>query len=326
MKVMNMENTLKRIIPLFLLGIISFSGCSMHTSKADKKENIVGLYELETYTSKHESADEEPYDRKAEEGIVAYFTIDMDGYGYYGYKDNNTPARVDAVFSTFTPDIDNPELYSAIELVGTNQTVYAWEKKVGCLDEPPMGFKADKNKTTLSYTIPWFEYTIYNPHKIQKYQYVCYKKISNETGYEPINRLLGTSYSPDKSYEMKYMNGGYYPYRCQAKEGTGIGQKGIYEYALLDMNSFENNKLNIIYSEAENPGQKIMSVDVSIKEAGRSVSFIFNGKEFISNASSFSTVFDEESDIQSESFTFWYSADLTLDEVIAQETAQVYEE
>lgn len=315
-----MKNTLFKIVPLFLLGTISVCSCSMHTSKADKKENIVGFYELETYTSKKESPEEDPYDRKAEEGISAYFTIDMDGYGYYGYKDNNTPARVDAIFATFAHDDEKPELYSSVEIKGTNKTVYAWEKKVGCLAEPPMGFKAEKKKSTLSYTIPWYEYKIYTPSKIQKYQYVSYKKISSETGYEVINQALGTSFSPDRPYEMKYMNSGYYPYRCQAKEGTGIGQKGIYEYAILDMNSFANNKLNIIYSEVANPGQHTVSVDVYVKEVGVSVAFVFNGKEFISNASSFGTVYNEENDIVSESFTYWYSSELTLEEIIAQET------
>ena len=317
-----MKKTLLKIIPLLLVGSTLAAGCgSMYTSKADTKENMVGCYELDIYQSKKESAEEEPYDRKAEEGIVAYFTFDMDGYGYYGYKDNNTPARVDQIFATFTADDDEPEKFKAVSLKGTNQTIYYWEKKVGCLDEPPMGFNRGKDKTTLSYTLPWHEYTIYKPHKIQKYQYVCYKKVSDKTGYEEINRLLGTSYKPDRPYEMKYMMGGYYPYRCQAKEGSGIGSKGIYEYAVLDMNHYVNDKLTIYYSLAAEPGQKTAEVSVSIKEKGQSVHFEWNDKEFTSSASAFVTEFKEDADIQNESFTMWYSAELTLEEVIAQETA-----
>lgn len=253
-----MKKTLRNIIPLFLLGATAMSGCgSVYSSKADTKENMIGCYELEIYQAKKESAEEEPYDRKAEEGIVACFTIDADGYGYYGYKDKNTDARVDQVFGTFTPDDEKPELFKALSLKGTNQTIYMWEKKVGCLDEPPMGFRAEKSKTTFSYTIPWFEYTIYNPHKIQKYQYVSYKKVSEETGYAPINEIMGTSYKPDRPYEMKYMNKGYYVYRCESKEGTGIGPRGNFEYAILDMNKFENNKLKLIYSEAAAPEQRL---------------------------------------------------------------------
>ena len=120
---------------------------------------------------------------------------------------------------------------------------------------------------------------------------------------------------------MKYMNRGYFPYRCQAKEGSGIGSKGAYEYALLDMNSMTNNKLRIIYSETANPGQKSVEVDVSVKEAGRSVRFTFNDKEFVSNGYGFDTAFNEELDIKQEGFTSFYSAEATLDEVIALEMA-----
>lgn len=317
-----MKKIVKYSLPLLLLASITASGCSSYTSKADTKENIVGLYELEIYQSKKESPEEDPYDRKAEEGIFAYFTVDMDGYGYYGYKDNKTSAWIKPVFSKFVVDDDKPELFKAIELNGSSETVYMWDKKVGCLDEPTMGFRAEKKKSTLSYTISWHEYTIYKPHKIQKYQYVCYKKLSDETGYASINKLLGTSYTPDKPYEMRNMTKGYYPYRCQSKEGSGIGSKGIYEYALLDLNSFKDNKMNVIYSEAANPGQKTKEVTISVKEKGVSVAFTFNDKEFVSNGSSFSTAFSEESDIQQESFTRWYSDELTLEEVIAQEIVE----
>ena len=316
-----MKKALLRIIPLLVGAAITTSCGSMYTSKADKKENFVGLYELDVYKSKHESSEEDPYDRKAEEGISAYFTIDIDGYGYYGYKDNKTAAWVSQVFSSYVEDDDEPGLYKAINMVGTNQQIYAWEKKVGCLAEPTMGFRKNNNVATLSYTIPWFEYTIYNPAKIQKYQYVEYKKISDETGYDAINRLLGTSYAPTRPYEMKDMRAGYYPYRCSSKEGSGIGSKGIYEYALLDMNNISNNRLNIIYSETSDPGQKTTQVEFAVKEKGRSVAFRFRDREFVSTIASFSTAFFEDSDIQSESFTCWYASELTLEEVIAYELA-----
>ena len=318
-----MKKTLIKIIPL-LLGTTLVVGCSStYSSKSDKKENFVGLYELDVYKSKHESSEEEPYDRKAEEGITAYFTIDLDGYGYYGYKDNASPARVDQVFWTFVEDEEQPGLFKGASMKGTDKQIYAWENKVGSLLEPTMGFRSEKNITTLSYTIPWFEYTIYNPHKIQKYQYVSYKKISNDTGYEKINELLGTTFTPTRPYEMKYMAKGYYPYRCDAKEGTGIGSKGIYEYALLDMNNYHDGKLNIIYSLADDPGQKTTEVSISIKEKGKNVAFIYNEQEFTSNGSAFTTPFDETKDIKSESFVMWYSAELSLEEVIAQETAPI---
>ena len=330
---------LRKIIPLTLLGIsaLAATGCSMYSSKADTKENMIGLYELDIYQSKRESADEDPYDRKAEEGIVAYFTLDENGYGYYGYKDNETAPRVDSVFSTFVVDDDEPELFKAIEMKGTNETVYAWEKKVGCLAEPTMGFRRQEVKTgngifkktemvsTFSYTIPWHEYNWYTPHKIQKYQYVSYKKISNDTGYQKINELLGTSYTPDKPYEMKSMYPGYYPYRANLKESDMSGYVPLYEYCFLDMNSYANGKLDIIYSLKEQSGQTRIKVDVSVNEMGKNVAFTFNDKKFVSSAAAFESGLEDHIDdpyINSESFIRWYSDDATLEEVIAQETNQ----
>ena len=117
-----MKKTLIKIIPL-LLGTTLVVGCSStYSSKSDKKENFVGLYELDVYKSKRESSEEEPYDRKTEEGITAYFTIDLDGYGYYGYKDNANPARVDQVFWTFVEDEEQPgsSIYFFIDIYYQN--------------------------------------------------------------------------------------------------------------------------------------------------------------------------------------------------------------
>lgn len=316
-----MNRCLLKLIPLLLISSATLMSCSSYTSKADTKDKFVGLFELDVYKSKHESSDEEPYDRKAEEGIVAYFTINSDGYGYYGYKDNNSTARLDQLFWTFVNDDEKPELFKAVTMKGTDKQIYAWENKVGSLLEPTMGLHYSNKETTLSYTIPWFEYTIYNPHKIQKYQYVSYKKISDETGYDAINKRLGTSFSFDRPYEMKYMRKGYYPYRCEAKDGSGIDSRGIYEYALLDMNNYHDGKLNIIYSLKSEPGQKTSEVNVSVKEIGSNVKFVFNDIEFASNSSAFITEFNEESDIKSQSFTSIYSEYLSLAEVIALETA-----
>ena len=74
-----MKKTLRKIIPLMLLGATSLTtGCSMYQSKAAEKELFVGTYELDVYKARHEmNAEEEPYDRKAEEGIIA-FTINID--------------------------------------------------------------------------------------------------------------------------------------------------------------------------------------------------------------------------------------------------------
>ncbi len=333
-----MKKTLRKIIPFMLLAATSLTtGCSMYSSKADTLENIVGFYELEIWSGKHEATDEETYDRKAEEGTVAYFTIDKNGYAYYGFKDNETEAWVKPAFAHYTADDDNPELYKAVTIEGKVDTVYAWEKHVGCMDESPMGFKREEVKkgngpfakkemvSTLSYTIPWHEYTWYNPHKIQKYQYVQYRRISDATGYAVINEKLGTNYQQKLPYELEGMQGRLV-YRCQYKDGQTGSQKGLYEYAVIDLDTYANGKVKLYYSLATNPGQQIIDVDLSINEAGRSMKGTIFGRTFYSNGVGFETKFNEEyteeETINWESFSHSsYTFEASLDEVIAGEKA-----
>ena len=321
-----------------LLGATSLTtGCSMYQSKAAEKELFVGTYELDVYKARHEmNAEEEPYDRKADEGIKAYFSIDIDGEGYYGYKDNKTDPWIDSVFSRYIADDEKPELFKAIKMSNgvVDNDVYEWDWKVGCLDEPTMGFQYKEVKKegiagvfgkktmeyTLSYTIPQRHNNVMN--KDIKYQYVSYKKISDETGLAPINKALGTSIKVDKPYELKRASG-YYVYRCDAKEGTGIGSKNVYEYAILDMTSYTTGgKARVIYSLAANPEQKTEEVTFTMGTKGSSMNATILGSEFHSESLglTFTTVFDETKDIKSESYTHYYG-DSTLEEIIAQETA-----
>ena len=330
--------TLRKTIPFMLLVASAFttSGCSMYTSKADTLENIVGFYELAVWEGKKEASDEDTYDRKAEEGTVAYFTIDKDGYCYYGFKDNKTEAWVKPAYATYSHDDDEPELYKAVSIQGKVDTVYAWEKTVGCLDEPVLGFKRQevvveerkwplKDKTemrsTLAYTIPWHEYTWYNPHKIQKYQYVEYRRISNETGYKVINEKLGTNFEMKVPYEI-YGLDGYWVYRCQPKDGSGLDSRGIYEYAVLDMGSYSNGKLTVTYSLKSSPGRQTVQVPVNVVEMGRSYSITFNDKAFNGTGIGCATdqaSYPDSSKVLDESFSMFYSSDLSLNEIIDRE-------
>ena len=329
----------KKIIPFALMAATAtMSGCSMYQSKAAEKKLFVGTYELDVYKARHEmNAEEEPYDRKADEGIKAYFSLDINGSGFYGYKDNKTDAWIDSVFSRFTPDNEQPELFKAIKMSNgvVDDDIYEWDWKVGCLDEPTMGFQYKEVKKqgiagvfgkktmeyTLSYTIPQRLNQIMN--KDIKYQYVSYKKISDETGLGPINKALGTSINIDKPYEIKKASG-YYVYRCDYKEGSGIGNKNIYEYAILDMTAYSNGKAKVIYSLAAEPGQKTEDVTFEMNVYGSSMKATILGSEFESQSLgiTFNTAFDETKDVKQESFTHFYSDEMTLDEIIAAETAE----
>ena len=340
-----MKKALKKIIPFVLLvGTTTMSGCSMYSSKADKKENFVGFYELDIYQAKREAADEEPYDRKAEEGISAYFTLDIDGYGYYGYKSNTQEAWVKPVYSHYVPDEEEEGLFEAITLGANLKKHWAWDKFVGCLDEPTMGFRRQEVKTgngifkkkemvcTLSYTIPWHVYTIYNPDKIQKYQYVSYKKISDSTDYQQINQKLGTNFVPNKPMEMGGTKG-FYVYSYTLKES--VDQESFvkpYEYVILDTDSYSNGKFTMYYSETANPGRKSTQVNTAIVTPGSSYSVEALGRTFtggISDANDYQCVtylntdmsaYTDEDNYSYEQFAPYYGEATTLDELIAELT------
>lgn len=327
-----MKRTFKKIIPVMLLtGMLA--GCSSYNSKPGKLEDLVGTYELSVYKMKHNPDDEDTYDRKAEIGAVAYFTVDSDGYGFYGYKDNETAARVDQVFSTFTYDEEKTNLVKAISLGDGVTSKYYSEKKVGCLDEPPMGFRDGLLKKTLSYTL--HSGTMWDGKKTPiEYQYVEYKKISKETSLNKINELMGTNVKFDRPYEMKAMKG-YAVYRCQASAGheSEVSDRGIYEYAVLDLNTYVNGKLNFYYSLKSNPGQQVKQLSVSVNEKGRSVKLEGLDKVYYSESSGsslplggFATKWEEYTDsdlINHEWFTLYYGSQSTLDEIIEQERTPV---
>ena len=341
--------TLRKIIPFMLLAASAFSttGCSMYTSNADKKENFVGFYVLESYNSKHNKEDEETYDRMEEEGIVACFTLDIDGYGYYGYKSKTVDAWVKPVYSTYLADDDDPSLYKAIHLTDNLKKVWAWDWKVGDLDEPTMGFHnfervieerkwprkdLTERVQTLSYTIPWHTYTIYKPAKEQIYQDVCYRKMSDSTDYRQINELLGTNFVPSKPMEMGGTHG-FYTYSYYLKEGASESFVKPYEYAIIDTESYSDGKMTMYYSETANPGKKSVQVPVEVTNPGHAYKVTVWGRDFsgsISNSSEYTCVtflstdatqYTDDDPYNSETFGPYSGSAQTVDELIAEITA-----
>ena len=325
-----MNKTLRKMIPLLVL-VGSMSACTSYNSKPGKIENLVGTYELVKYQMRHndENTEEEPYDRKEEIGAVAYFSISEEGYGFYGYKDNNTAARVDQMFGTFTYDDEKPELVKALSLKDGVTHKYEDEKAVGCLDEPVMGFRDDLLKKTLAYTIH-SGHMLFQPERKIKYQYVQYKRVSKEASLAKVNELLGTNVSFTKPYEMKALKG-YLVYRCNVNDGAEYPNdgKGLYEYAVLDTNSYSNGSFTVYYSLKDQPGRKTAQLPATIDKKGYSFTLAFNGRTFHcgsevglgSNLETHSSDYQEGDPMYSESFTMWWSNDLSLEEIIAQETA-----
>ena len=320
--------------------VMSTGGCSMYSSKADEKKYFYGLYELDTYSAKHSADEENPYDRKADEGVVAYFTVSEDGYGYYGYKDKNTAARVTPVYSTFVADDEKTDLYKAIIMKDGVTHLRDPERKVGCLDEPTFGFRRyekvikdrpwpfkdeTKMECTLAWTIPHYVNPFNKKEEIQ-YQYACYKKIADEPSLAKLNELLGTSYVAKKPFELGALNGfSVYYYQTKTSPSEYVSP---YEYAILDCESYADGKLTLYYSEVANPGKKSMQVPVTITAPGAFKITAF-GKEFVANGSptSLSNYLNVDYESYSETdllsgqwFSHYITEATTVDEVIAELT------
>ena len=323
-----MNKTLKKIIPMLLM-VGTVSGCSSYSSKPGKLENLVGTYELVTYQMKKDDSnpDEEPYDHKAEIGCSAYFSVDSEGYGYYGYKDNDTAARVDSVFSTFTYDDEKPELVKALVMSDGITDKKANEQKVGCLDESPMGFRDDLLKKTLNYTLH-SGHMMFQPEKKIKYQHVVYKKVSSEASLKKVNELLGTSLSFNKPHEMKRCKG-FMIYSCSYKDGMGHEPNGAYDYAILDMESYSNGKLDLHFALKEDHIRHDVKVDTAILEKGKSFTATIFGKTFTclgdyKNLGGWLygnyEQYENEELLNSESFSPYFGSSTTLNELITELT------
>ena len=325
-----------KIVPLLALAMC-MTACTSYSSKPGKLEDLVGTYKLITYKMRHEeqmqegdSASDYDYDKKKEIGAVAYFSIDKDGYGYYAYKDSSTPARVDSVFTQFNYDTEKTNLVRSIKMSDGVTHKYEDQKAVGCLDEPTMGFKDELFKKSLNYTIHSGHMIGQKDRKIP-YRFVEYKRVSKDAGLAKVNKLMGTNASFTRPYEMKAM-AGYAVYRCSPRD-SAIDNKGIYEYALLDLNSYVSGQINFIYSLKENPGKQIKKLDISVAEKGKSMKVEGLEKTFYSvsgdatklsvgNFDASYADYTEEDPYFGESFTLYYGADATIDYIIEQETAQ----
>lgn len=321
--------TLRKLIPL-LLTAGTVTGCSSYSSKPGKLEHLVGTYELVTYKMKKDDSnpDEEPYDHKAEIGCQAYLSIDKDGYGFYGYKDNETAARVDSIFSTFVYDDDKPNLIKALDMTDGMTQKYANEQKVGCLDESRMGFRDELFKKTLNYTLH-SGHMMFQPEKKIKYQYVVYKRVSEDASLAKVNSLLGTNVTFTKPYEMKRCKG-FYTYSCNYKDGMGYEPTGAYDYAILDMESYSNGQVDLHYALKSDHVRHDTKVGVSILEKGKSFTMNIFGRTFTCSGdyknlglslSGNYEQYEQEELLSYESFNQYFGEATTLDALIAELTA-----
>lgn len=235
----------KKLLGLFVatFSIAMLSSCSYYQYKSGKLEELVGTYKLKTITKRN---GEEDYSYKDQIGAEVYFTLDSQGYSYYAYKDNSVDWKVTQMFSTINEDEEKPGYYKSIEMNDGLTHKMDYEKEVGCLDEPPMGFNS-KTKT-FSYTITAREPNLLSKHAVG-YQYVCYEKVSNNVGLASINAFTGKNFSFQKPFELGNVNGLYY---LGVEKGDYEGHEnpnyGKIKYAVMDTNSYSNGKMDVHYA------------------------------------------------------------------------------
>lgn len=328
-----MNKKLRITIPLLTIAS-ALAACTSYSSKPGKLENLVGTYKLHTYTMRHEeeikegdSPSDYNYDKLKEIGAVAYFSIDADGYGYYGYKDLSTSAKVDSVFTSFNYDEKKPNLIRSIKMSDGVTHKYDDQKAPGCLDEPTMGFKDQLFKKSLNYTVK-SGHMIGQPERKIPYRHVEYKRISKEASLEKINELMNTSAQFDKPFEMKQMSG-CAVYRCLPKDVNTTSIKRIYEYAIINLDSYSNGEIELTYSLKENPGRLTKKLPISVAEKGKSMKIEGLDKTFYSTADSgikLSTgnFYTKSEDYNEEDIYFGEHFEImpgvTLDKLIQQET------
>lgn len=323
-----MKKILKAIVPLLVFSG-SMTACTSYSVKPGPLKNLVGTYELVKYEMKHNQDDKDTYDRKKEIGAVAYFSIAEDGYSYYVYKDNKTAPKFSTMFGVFEYNSDedkHPEYVRSVSIKDGVTHLYEDQKYVGCFDEPSMGFRNDAFKKILHYTLSG--HMLFQKDRIIPYQYVEYKRVSEEASLAKVNQLMGTSFTVDRPFECKALKG-YLVYRCNYKpEVMNVDSKGAFDYAVLDANTFADGKFTVHYALKADHIPQTVQVPVTVETKGYSFSLPFANSKFYGNrgseklAVSLETKPDDypaESEISWESFTNYYSNDLTLDEIIEQE-------
>lgn len=274
-----MKHVFKKLIPLFAI-LPLVASCTTYHGDSSEKSEMVGTYKLKIIT-KNQYKTEGPYDHKSEIGAEAYFTLDEKGYVYYAYKDNKHPLTMQRAFAKYIKDEENENLFKAISISGIDEYgqaihKYDWEKEVGCMDEPTMGFRnitkkggflnlSKKVEQGFQYTIHYSEPKWINSNHEINYQYVYYEKISEQSTLGYLNNTLGVNYSFKKQFELQTCEG-YYAFSTTIDDVNHY-DNDVFEYAILDMDAISNGNIPLYYSLKAEPGMKTGFATYRIEES-----------------------------------------------------------
>lgn len=234
-----------------LFAFAPFFGCSSYQSKAGKLSELVGTYQLTSYTTKPDASTEE-IDLLSETGAEAYLIVGENSYGYYVYKDNSTPVWCDSVFIEYTPDDEEPDLIKAIEYT-CGIPDHHWTKEMcpGYGTEPPMGFNV-KTKS-LSYHRLRTSSKIFGKQTDLR---ATYKKVSDDTTLAFVENKLSVSFGTLARYELKNLD------RFLVFEPTNDSPEyGKYDYFLMRYHA-TTQTADYYYKEKEGQAKEELGVSV----------------------------------------------------------------
>lgn len=179
-----MKRNIKHIMCAVLVALMCFTLTSCYVSHPAKMAKLVGTYAIKTFTRKdaNASSDTDPTDLIKENGVVAYLVVADNGYGYYVYKDNETPLTVNRV--TITYAYDEEDLSKVKTITYTDGLPHTGDKYPGSGSEL-LGLNFRLFTKELNYS--------HGTAFKQKYsQSVVYKKVNNATDLSFVQKKLGS--------------------------------------------------------------------------------------------------------------------------------------
>ena len=163
-----------------------------------------------------------------------------------------------------------------------------------------MGFRDDLLSKTLHYNLSG--HMLFQPERKIPYQYVVYKRISNEASLEKINSLMGTNFSFVRPYELKAMKQ-FMIYHCSKNGAAEESKFGLYDYAFLDMDSYSNGNVKLYYRLKGAAEGTSVDVPVTVTVKGKACTLSIFGRTF-NAGSEYGTNLPMNIEAQSDSYNF----------------------
>ena len=237
-----MKKLLALTIVCISLAAVVLSGC--YVTKAARKRDMLGIYELTTYT----------YDGKnllEEDKIVNYLVIPESGYGYYVYKEGDFDYIVQEMTVNFIPDETEPNKYSYIEY-----------RLSGDSENTKLGYvRGNLNANRIRYR--WI-----NNQLTHYYVYTSFNRITKKTQLSYLEDKIG-KLPPALSYNTALFDG-VYSYQFEEFGGSSMsndipeGYENPYVYWYVDL-ELSKNKATSYYMLKEDEVAVVKEHSISLR-------------------------------------------------------------